>query len=404
MDSGIVIEADDAEAKHAAVVLAIANALYGAAAVSLFATAGLVGTILAPSRAWATLPLSTFVIGTMCSTIPVALLMRRFGRKLGFIGGSLVGVFACLLSAWAIYVGDFALFSTATFLLGVYQASSQYYRFAAADIASPGFRAKAVSWVLTGGVASAVFGTLLVMQTKDMLAPYLFAGCYLASAACAGLSVVVISFLRSPPPTLAAAGVQRPLGVIVRQPRLVAAIACGTIAYGVMSLVMTASPIAMVDCGFSVNAASWVIQWHAVAMFLPSFFTGTLIGWIGVERITAMGMVLLAGAAAAALLGLAFPVFAVALVLLGLGWNFGFIGATTMVVDCYRASERNKVQALNDFAIFAVVALSSLTSGAILEALGWYAVNYAVFPMVAAGLLLLMWLVTTARRSRGVAT
>ncbi len=366
---------------------------------ALFATAGLVGTILAPSRAWATLPLSTFVIGTMCSTVPVALLMRRFGRKPGFIGGSLIGMFACLLAAWAVYAGSFALFTTGTLVLGVYQASSQYYRFAAADVASAKFRAKAVSWVLTGGVVSAVFGTLLVMQTKDIFAPYLFVGSYLASAVCAGLSVVVLCFLRSPPQTLAAADAQRPLAVIVRQPRLVAAIACGTIAYGVMSLVMTASPIAMVDCGFSVNAASWVIQWHAIAMFLPSFFTGTLIGWIGVERTAALGMVLLAGAAAAALLGLDFQVFAVALVLLGLGWNFGFIGATTMVVDCYRPSERNKVQALNDFAIFAIVALSSLTSGAILEALGWYAVNYAVFPMVALGLLVLV----LAGRRRAVA-
>jgi predicted MFS family arabinose efflux permease len=404
MHSAAGIDGDDVAAKHTAVVLAIANALYGSAAISLFATAGLVGTTLAPSRAWATLPLSTFVIGTMCSTIPVALFMRRFGRKPGFIGGSLVGVAACLLSAWAIYIGSFALFTASTLLLGVYQASSQYYRFAAADAAAPDFRPKAISWVLTGGVVAAVFGTLVVMQTKDLFAPYLFVGCYLAAAVFAGMSVVVLYFLRSSGHNQATIGNGRPLRLIVRQPRLITAIACGTISYGIMSLVMTAGPIAMVDCGFTVNEASWVIQWHAVAMFLPSFFTGTLIIRFGVERITGLGMVMLAGAAMVALLGLGFLQFAVALVLLGLGWNFGFIGATTMVTDCYRASERNKVQALNDFTIFATVSLSALTSGALLQALGWYAVNYAVFPMVAIGLVLMLWFAAGAQRSGDATT
>jgi MFS family permease len=392
------------DARHTAIVLALAGSLYGSAAIGLFATAGLVGTMFAPSRALATLPISAFVIGTMCSTIPVALLMRRFGRKPGFIGGSLVGVAACLLSAYAIYIGSFALFVLSTLLLGVYQASSQYYRFAAADASPAAFRPKAISWVLTGGVVAAVFGTLMVMHTKDLFAPYLFVGCYLAGAAFAGLSVIVLSFLRGSRSSRETIGAQRPLFTIIRNRRLVAAVACGTISYGVMSLVMTASPIAMVDCGFSVNEASWVIQWHAVAMFLPSFFTGNLITRFGVERITGLGMLMLAGAAVVAMFGLGFFQFAVALILLGLGWNFGFIGATTMVTDCYNEAERNKVQALNDFAIFTMVALSSLTSGVLLEALGWFAVNYAVFPMVAIGLSAMLWFAAESSASRGAAT
>jgi MFS family permease len=394
------IHVDESTARHTAVVLALANVLYGSAAIGLFATGGLVGTMLAPSRAWATVPISAFVIGTMCSTVPVAMLMRRIGRKWGFIVGSLVGVVACLLSAWAIYVASFPLFVTSTLLFGAYQASSQYYRFAAADGAPAAFRPKAISWVLAGGVVAALLGTWMVMATQDLLAPYRFVGCYLASAVFAGLSMVVLSFLRLSEHGQKTGGSQRPLAVIVRNPKLVAAVICGALSYGVMSLMMTASPIAMVDCGFSVNAASWVIQWHAVAMFLPSFVTGHLIIRLGVVPVTTFGMVFLAGAALVAVLGLDFLTFAVALVLLGLGWNFAFIGATTMLTDCYRPSEKSKVQALNDFTIFTIVALSSLTSGALLDGFGWAAVNLAVFPLVAVALALMAWFTFgTVRRS-----
>jgi MFS family permease len=394
------IQSPESGARHTAVILALASALYGSAAIALFATAGLVGTMLAPSRAWATLPLSAFVIGTMCSTVPVAFLMRRVGRKSGFIAGSIVGVAACLLSAWAIYVASFSLFVMSTLLLGIYQASSQYYRFAAADAAPAAFRAKAISWVLAGGVVAALFGTWMVMGTQNLFAPYLFLGCYLAGAVFAGISIAVLSFLRTVEHAHTTLGPQRPLSLIVANPKLIAAIACGAISYGIMSLVMTASPIAMVDCGFSVNAASWVIQWHAVAMFLPSFFTGALISRFGVVRITFVGMLMLAGASTVALFGIDFLSFAVALILLGLGWNFGFIGATTMLTECYRPSEKSKVQALNDFSIFTVVALSSLTSGVLLDGLGWAAVNYAVFPVVGIGLVLMAWFtLVSSRRS-----
>ena len=389
-------EFDDARAKHNAIVLAIAQALYASGTVALIATAGLVGTQLAPAKAWATLPVSTFVIGTMLTTIPAALFMRRFGRKPGFILGAAIGVLAGLLSIYAIYRADFALFSISTALHGAYQASSGYFRFAAADTASPAFRPKAISWVLTGGVAAALLGTLLVVQTTDLL-PVTFAGCYAATAILALIAIVTLLFLDLPPGRKEELGPTRPIVEILRQPRLLMAIAAGTMSYGIMNLVMTATPIAMVDCGFGIAESSWVIQWHVLAMFVPSFFTGALITRFGVERITLVGLVLLCGAGLAALLGLAFANFAAGLILLGLGWNFAFIGATTMVTDCYRPSERNKVQAVNDFCIFLTVAIASLSSGRLLDQWGWDAVNYAIFPMAGLAMLLLFWRFFAAR-------
>lgn len=397
------VEFDDARAKRNAIVLAIAQALYASGTVVLIATAGLVGTQLAPSKAWATLPVSTFVIGTMVATIPAALLMRRIGRKPGFIFGAAIGAFAGLLSVYAIYSSSFVLFSFSTALHGVYQASSSYFRFAAADTASPAFRAKAISWVLTGGVAAALFGTLIVMQTTNLLAPVIFAGCYLATALLAVLAIITLTFLDLPDGRSEESGPARPLFEILSQPRLIVAIACGMMSYGIMNLVMTATPIAMVDCGFGINHSSWVIQWHVLAMFVPSFFTGTLITRFSVEKITVLGLLTLAGAGIAALLGIGFANFAAALILLGLGWNFAFIGATTMVTNCYRPAERGKVQAVNDFSIFVTVAIASLVSGRLLDGLGWNAVNFALFPMAALALLLLFWQSALPRRKRRLA-
>jgi len=391
MTAAIGFGIDDRRARWNTIVLAIAQGLFVSSTIVLIATAGLVGAALAPSRGWATLPVSTFVIGTMISTIPASLLMRRFGRKRGFMGGALLGFAGATLSVVAIYERNFALFAASTLMHGMFQASSQYYRFAAADAASDAFRPKAISWVLTGGVIAALFGSLIVMQTSELLAPVMFAGCYVATAVLALLNLAAISFLDAPHVREAVDGNARPLSEILRQPRLIVAIVSGMMSYGMMNLVMTATPIAMIDCGFTVANASWVIQWHALGMFVPSFFTGTLITRFGVDRIVGLGMLILAGAGVAALAGIAFSNFAVALILLGIGWNFGYVGGTTMVTECYRPAERNKVQAVNDFAIFATVATASLTSGKLLDSLGWNAVNYAVFPMVAVALGLLLW-------------
>jgi predicted MFS family arabinose efflux permease len=382
---------DDLRAKRNAIVLAIAQALFSSGSVVIAATAGLVGAQLAPSKEWATLPVSTYVVGTMITTVPAALLMGRIGRKAGFMVGAAAGAAAGLLSVYAIYMSSFGLFSISTALHGVFQASSGYFRFAAADTASPDFRPKAISWVLIGGVAAALFGTLLVIQTTDLLAPFIFAGSYLATTALAVLTMAALVFLDLPREPRAIAGASRPLPEILRQPRLLVAILCGMMATGVMSLVMTATPIAMINCGFSISDSSWVIQWHVLGMFVPSFFTGTLIGRYGAERISMLGLIILIAGGAAAIVGIRFENFAAALIFVGVGWNFAFIGATTMVADCYRHAERNRVQAMNDFAIFLTVAVASLLSGRLLAGLGWNAVNYALFPMAALAFLSLIW-------------
>lgn len=379
-------------------ILAIGQGLYSSTTVILIATAGLVGVMLAPSKAWATLPVSTFVIGTMLATIPASHLMQRIGRRAGFMIGALAGLLGSLLAIYAILVGSFALFCLAAALQGAFQASSGFMRFAAADISSPEFRPKAISWVLTGGVVAAIFGTLIVIRTTDLFAPFTFAGCYAASAVLSIATMVALLWLDIPKSHDGeVAGIARPLSEIVRQPRAIVAIGCATLSYGMMNLVMTATPIAMVDCGFVSTDASWVIQWHVLAMFVPSFFTGHLIARFGVEKICLLGMGLLVFSAIVAMAGIDFANFAIALILLGLGWNFGFIGGTTLLTGTYAPTERGKVQGFNDFAISVTMAVASLASGKLLSGLGWNAVNLAVFPMAALAIALILWLARQPR-------
>jgi MFS family permease len=389
---------DDARVRRNVLILAIGQGLYSSTTVILIATAGLVGVMLAPSKAWATLPVSTFVIGTMLSTIPASYLMHRIGRRAGFMIGALAGLLGALLAIYAILIGDFALFCIAAALQGAFQASSGFMRFAAADISTPAFRPKAISWVLTGGVVAAIFGTLIVIRTTDLIAPFTFAGCYVASAVLSIATMIAMLWLDIPKAhDSEVAGHARPLGEIIRQPRTFVAIGCATLSYGMMNLVMTATPIAMVDCGFASTDASWVIQWHVLGMFVPSFFTGHLIARFGVEKICIFGMVLLILAAIVAMAGIDFANFAIALILLGLGWNFGFIGGTTLLTGTYAPSERAKVQGFNDFAISVTMAVASLASGKLLSGLGWNAVNLAVFPMAALAIALVLWLARQPR-------
>lgn len=383
MASSADISFDDQRARQNAIILAVTQALYGCSTIVLFATGGLVGTILATDRGLATLPITMFVIGTALTTIPASLLMRRIGRRNGFILGASSGAVGALTCAFAIHVGSFWLFACAALLQGVYQAFSQYFRFAAADFASPAFRPKAISWVLAGGIAGALLVPGIIGTTKDIFGPALFIGTYLFSAFTALVSIGVLMLLDNPPILKGdAEGASRPLLQILRQPRLIAAILAGMTAYGVMNFVMTATPIAMVDCGFSVESSAWVIQWHALAMFAPSFFTGHLITRFGVDRIVLIGMALLILSAIAGLAGISFAHFSVGLILLGLGWNFGYIGGTAIVTESYLPAEKSKVQALNDFTVFVTVATASLVSGKILSAAGWEAVNWSIFPAV----------------------
>ncbi len=406
--AGVIV--DDARARYNARLLAVAQALFSLASINMFATASLAGLMLAPDAGWATLPVTTYVLGTALATWPASLLMQRIGRRAGFMLGAALGVAAGLLATWAIFERQFLFFCLATMLQGVYQAFAQYYRFAATDVASPAFRPQAVGWVLTGSIAGALFGPILIDATKDLFAPVTFAGNFAAAGVITLVALMVLVWLDLPSPREETAALaandgnvqadrqeNRPLSVLLRQPRLVVAVLTGMMAYGMMNLLMTASPLAMVGCGLSVQQSSWVIQWHVLAMYAPSFVTGALIARHGAERIAALGLVLSGIAAVIHMTGMRMENFGFGLVLLGLGWNFAYVAATTMVAECHGPAERARVQGFNDMMVFATVALTSLASGQLQEALGWTAVNMALFPMLAVAAGALAWLVLKTR-------
>ncbi len=391
---------DDRLARRNALLLAFAQALGGASMSIVIATGPLVAyMMLGEDKSLATLPVSAMVLGTAFGTLPAGMIMRRFGRRAGFAGAALVSASAGVLASLAVFQDQFLPFVFACALGGLAGAFVQQYRFAAADTASDAFKPKAISWVLAGGVLAGVVGPQTVIATKDMFSPILFAGTYLAQAGLALLSLGLLLFIQIPKPprqSHSAAG-GRPLKVIVTQPRFMVAAACGICSYALMSLVMTAAPLAMIACGLTDTDAALGIQWHVLAMFGPSFFTGNLIARFGKERIVAIGLALLAACAIVALAGLDLANFWIALVLLGLGWNFGFIGATAMLTETYRTEERNLVQSTNDFLVFGVVAAASFSSGALLNAFGWETVNVIIFPFVVLCLGLLVWLVRSER-------
>lgn len=391
---------DDGLARRNAVVLATAQAFGGANATIVIAAAPLAAHyLLGEDKSLATLPITAFVVGVALATIPVQMLSRRIGRKATFLIGALFGILAGLISARAVFVGSFELLCVGTAFSGVYNGFAQAYRFAAADTASDAFKAKAISWVLVGGVIAAVIGPQLVIHTRDLFAPIAFAGAFAGQAALGLVALAILTLFREPPRqsrSVTTGG--RPLIQIVSQSRFVVAVICGITSYALMSLVMTAAPLAMVACDHSPDDAALGIQWHVIAMFGPSFFTGTLINRFGVERIIASGLVLLAGCAVVALSGIDVMSFWIALVLLGVGWNFGFVGATAMVTETYRLDERNKVQATNDFMVFGFQAVASFASGKMLALYGWQTINWTVFPFVLIALSALAWLLVANRR------
>jgi MFS family permease len=383
---------DDGLAKRNAIVLAVAQALAGGNNTVIVATSSIIGAVLAPDKGLATLPITCMVLGMWIGTLPVGWLARNFGRRFALQTGSLFGIASGLISYTSVMSGSFWILLLGTFCGGLYAAAHQSYRFAAADTASEAFRPKAVSWVLAGGVFAALIGPQLVIFTKDMLSPHLFAASFLAQSACAVLAAVVLMFVKVPPLPKVRASQGRPLGEIVLVPRFMVAVACGVASFGLMNMVMTSAPLAMVGCGHSVTDAALGIQWHVLAMYAPSFFTGSLIARFGVGRITGIGLVLIACAAAIGISGTTVAHFWSGLVVLGLGWNFAFIGATTMVTHCHRPEERNKVQAFNDFLIFGSMAVTSFSSGQMLAYLSWQAINEVVFPVIIVAGALLIWL------------
>ena len=396
--------ADLATAQRNTLVLATAQAIVGAVAPVSIAMGGLAGAyLLLDDKSLATAPVAGYNVGVAAGALPAAMLMRAVGRRLGLMSGAVVTSAGGLLAAYALFQGSFWLFVAALLVIGFAGAFSQQYRFAATDHAPDAFRPKAISWVLAGGLIAAVIGPQMAIATGDMFAPVMFAGSFVGVALLGLLGVGVLAFLQVPGTVAEAsgehAGPARPLIEIVRQPQYLVALSCSVGAYALMSFVMTGAPLAMVACGHDEGTAYWGIQWHVMAMFGPSFFTGSLIARYGRDTIIAIGFALLIGCAVVALAGLSVANFWIALVLLGVGWNFGFIGATSMVTETYRPSEKNAAQGFHDLVLFSSVAFASLMSGGTLNAFGWDGLNWIVFPV--AGLCILVLLAT--RTARGVA-
>ncbi len=399
---------DGSEPRHArrnAVLLSAAAAFSGAIGPITISLGGLAGSyLLDADKSLATLPVSGYTVGVAAGTIPAALLMRRVGRRAGFLSGASVAVFGGLIAAYAVLAASFALLVLGLMVVGFSAAFAQQYRFAAADAGSPAFRARAISWVLTGGIAAAVIGPQTVIFTRNLFSPIPFAGSFLAIGGLALVAILILSQLsgaaRQPPPHAERTGGRR-LGEIARQPRFIVAILCSMGSYAMMSLLMTAAPLAIVGCGFGQDNAALGIQWHVLAMFGPSYITGQLIARYGKEPVIAIGMLLLALCAGVAMSGLNLANFWGALILLGLGWNFGFIGSTAMLTETYRPEEKNTVQGLNDFLVFGSVAVASLSSGKLYASVGWERLNFTVFPVISICLLGLAVILILKRRRAG---
>ncbi|WP_454018273.1 MFS transporter [Azospirillum sp. Marseille-Q6669] len=377
--------------------LAAAQALAGANAVVVYATGAIVGNTLAPSSALATLPLSVFVVGMAVCTIPAGAIARRRGRRAAFLAGTGCGVLVGLLSALAVILGNFWLFCAAMIPGGAYAAVVLSFRFAATDCVEPERRPRAMSAVMAGGVFAGVIGPQLVTVTMDVWPPHLFLATFLAQAAVAAVSALVLVGVRLPMPTAAEAAGGRPLGVIARQPRFVTAVLCGVVSYLLMNFIMTAAPLAMRLCGLSQEVSNLGLQWHVIAMYAPSFVTGRLVERFGASRIVFAGLGLIAASAAVGLGGIDVAHFWVSLILLGVGWNFGFLGASALVLECHRPEEKTQVQSLNDFIVFGTMALGSFASGGLLAAFGWDSVLWVSFVPLAAAIAALV--VTASSRA-----
>lgn len=359
--------------------LAIAQALAGANSTVIYATGAIIGAMLAPDKALATLPISIFVVGMAACILPTGMIGRRHGRRAAFLAGTLCGVLTGLLAALAVILGSFWIFCLATFFGGAYAAVVLSFRFAAADCVEPEWRPRALSIVMAGGVAAGVVGPQLVTYTMNLWPPHMFAATFLAQALVAALSAIVIAGVKLPSPTSEEASGGRPLLAIARQREFVVAAICGAVSYMLMNFLMTAAPLAMRMCGHSQESSNLGLQWHVIAMYAPSFFTGRLITRFGAGRVVAAGLALTGLSAVIGLAGVDIAHFWLTLILLGLGWNFGFVGASAMVLDSHRPEEKTKVQALNDFIVFGTMAVGSFSSGGLLTTHGWQVVLWVSF-------------------------
>jgi MFS family permease len=394
----------DRRARRNVAVLVAAQALLGAQMPMMFTIAGLAGQTLAANPCWATLPITAMVVGSMLAANPLSALMQRFGRRAGFVAGALGGMAGAITGAAGLALASFPLFVAGALLSGIYMSAQGFYRFAAADTASEAFRPKAISWVMAGGLLSAVVGPQLVKVTAEaMVVPFL--GTYLAVVALnlAGIGLFAALDIPRPPRPKPGADAGRSRLDLLRTPEIAVAVICATVSYALMNLVMTSSPLAVVGCGFSTADAADVVTGHVLAMYAPSFVTGHIIARFGAPRVVGVGLAILAGAGAVALMGVEFEHFFVALVLLGIGWNFGFIGATTMLAGLHTPAERGRMQGMNDFIVFAGVSLASISSGGLMNCsggsveAGWQAVNLAMTPFLVLAGGALIWLMLRRR-------
>lgn len=359
----------------------------------------LVGHQLAETKSLAALPIAMQWLAVALSTVPASFLMQRIGRRAGFLLAAGIIAVGGGLALIAVYDSDFALFCVSTFLVGMGSAANWYYRFAGAEVVSEEFRSRAISLVLAGGVGAAVLGPSLAVWSKDLLAPVPFAGTFVAIIVLNFVIAILLSFVDIPRPAVQELKGGRPLREIARQPMFRVAVVGGVASYAVMVLMMSVTPLAMAQCGLPFDDAAFVIQWHVLGMYVPSFFTGQLIRRFGTLQIMITGALLLIAASAIAAMGITLVHFWLSLGLLGIGWNFLFIGSTSLLTETYRTSERAKAQGLNDFLIFSMVGVGVLSSGHLLDAMGWTAVALSVLPFVLVVLMAVAYLARARARA-----
>jgi MFS family permease len=379
-------------------VLAICQGLLLVNNSVLIAVNALAGYALATDKALATLPVTAYFVGSAIATLPISFFMKRHGRRAGFTLGACFAIAGALVCATAIYTASFWLLCLGVLLLGIYFAAGQYYRFAATDSAPPDFRATAVSLVLAGGIIGGFVGPETTKLTKDFITGHAYAGPYFTLILFALMALAVLRWLDIPPlPEADRKEVGRPLAVIARQPSFIVAVLCAMISYGVMNLTMTATPLAMSACNLPFSDAAFVIQWHLVGMFAPSFFTGRLVRRFGLVPVMLAGVVLSLGCVGIAVSGVEVMNFWLALVLSGVGWNFMFVGATTLLGESHTPAERAKIQGVNDAAVFVTLVVSSLSSGALFSYQGWFTMNLFAVPVLVIAAGSLFWLAAMRR-------